>query len=278
MPTSTYSQIVPVVKHLQTLMPTSVLDVGLGNGKLGFIARDLLDVMHGEKYRQEDWTIRVDGIEVFPDYIQAHQRALYDNIHIGDAFDVIDQLGMYEVIFLGDVLEHFEKSRAEQFLEKCRQHCEKGIILCIPLSERWTQEAIYDNPYERHLSFWSVNDFAPRASEIQLGESVAGQYGIFLMRREDLDHYEARCRADRFATQGKLGDAISSLEASLGSLPPSLDSSLLLVELLVRYGDAEQALERLRETECQFPEERSLEAFGVQLVELLAAESADLEQ
>ena len=48
MPTSTYSQIPTLVGFLERLMPTSILDIGLGNGKLGYVARDLLDVMHGE--------------------------------------------------------------------------------------------------------------------------------------------------------------------------------------------------------------------------------------
>ena len=271
MPTSTYAQITAVVKYLERVMPTTVLDVGLGNGKLGFIARDLLDVMHGQRYRRDEWLVRVDGIEAFPDYVQDHQRAIYDDTYTGDAFDVIDNLGTYEVILIGDVLEHFERSRAEQFLQKCRSHCEKVIILCIPLSERWTQGAIYDNPYERHLSFWSVDDFRPRATECELHEFHLGQYGVFFIRPEDLQHYDARQRADRFATQERLGAAVSSLGASLSLLPPRLDSSLLLVELLVRYGDYGKALERLQEAERQFPEEPSLREHGVELAELVEA-------
>ena len=271
MPTSTYAQISTVVRYLETVMPTTVLDVGLGNGKLGFIVRDLLDVMHGERYRREEWQVRIDGIEAFPDYVQAHKRAIYDDIHIGDAFDVID-LGTYDVILLGDVLEHFERSRAEQFLEKCRSHCQKAIILCIPLSERWTQEDIYNNSFERHLSFWSPDDFAPRATEIQLLESTGlRQYGVFLMQRDDFAHHEARQRADEFANRGKLGDAVASLETSFGTLPPRLDNSLLLVELLVRNGEFERALGHIQNAERHFPTEQSLQVYGTQLTELVAA-------
>ena len=273
MPTSTYEQITAVVRYLERVMPMTILDVGLGNGKLGFIARDLLDVMHGQRYKRDEWLVRLDGIEAFPDYVQAHQRAIYDDIYTGDAFNVIDNLGTYEVILIGDVLEHFERSKAEQFLEKCRSHCEKAIILCIPLSERWTQGAIYDNPYERHLSFWSVDDFTPRATDCELRDFQLGQYGIFFIRREDLDHYDARQRAEKFATQERLGAAVSSLEAELSFLPPRLDSSLLLVELLVRYGDFKRALERLREAEERFPGEPSLLTHRVELSELVEAKS-----
>ena len=141
------------------------------------------------------------------------------------------------------------------------------------MSERWTQGAIYDNPYERHLSFWSVDDFTPRATDCDLRDFQLGQYGIFFIRREDLDHYDARQRAEKFATQERLGAAVSSLEAALSFLPPRLDSSLLLVELLVRYGDFKRALERLREAEERFPGEPSLLTHRVELSELVEAKS-----
>ena len=81
MPTSPFSHIVSMIRFLTRMLPSSILDIGVGNGKLGFIARDLLDVMLGERFRKEDWKVRIDGIEVFPRYIQEHQRAVYDNQH-----------------------------------------------------------------------------------------------------------------------------------------------------------------------------------------------------
>ena len=157
MPTSPYTHLTTIVEFLIATRPTSLLDIGLGNGKLGFIARDLLDVMLGErgKFKKKDWKTKIDGIEIFADYIQDHQKAIYDEIFIGNAFDVIDTLRTYDMIVLGDVLEHFEKNQARQFFGKCIAHSNKHLIVCIPLGEKWTQSAIYGNPYERHLSFWS---------------------------------------------------------------------------------------------------------------------------
>ena len=129
MPTSPYSHLSTVVEYLLAARPSSILDIGLGNGKLGFIARDLLDVMFGERYRKEDWRIQIDGIEVFANYIQDHQKAIYDEIYIGDAFDVIDTLGTYDMIVLGDVLEHFEKPKARRLLDKCAAHANDHLII-----------------------------------------------------------------------------------------------------------------------------------------------------
>ncbi len=266
MPTSTYSQIPALITFLERLMPSSILDVGLGNGKLGFIARDLLDVMHGERYRQEEWQIRIDGIEAFPDYVQAHQRAIYDDILIGDAFEVIDRVGLYDVILLGDVLEHLEKTRAEAFLDKCCAHCKQGIILSIPLSERWTQADIYGNPYERHLSFWKLEELETRVTEFRLLEFAGvGQYGTFLIRREDYLHYQARRRADTLAGEGQQATAVAALEGALDTLPPHLNTVLQLAELLVRQGAIESALHWLRVGQSHFPEEPSLRSFITKL-------------
>jgi hypothetical protein len=45
MPTSPYGHIEAFAAFLAKSRPSSILDIGLGNGKLGFVARDLLDVI-----------------------------------------------------------------------------------------------------------------------------------------------------------------------------------------------------------------------------------------
>lgn len=185
MPTSPYAHLYPIVEFLNEARPVSVLDIGLGNGKLGFIARDLLDVMLGGRHRKEDWQIKIDGIEIFAEYIQDHQKAIYDDIYLGNAFDVIDTLGTYDMIMLGDVLEHFEKKQAYQFLDKCIAHCNTHVILCIPLGENWTQPEIYGNPYEKHLSFWNFEEFEPFICKYNMFSYTPGDYGAFLIKKED---------------------------------------------------------------------------------------------
>ena len=186
MPTSPFSHITSMIRFLTKMLPSSILDIGVGNGKLGFIARDLLDVMLGERFRKEDWKVRIDGIEVFPRYIQDHQRAVYDNIYLGDAFDVIDTLGRYDMVILGDVLEHFEKKRALKFLDKCVEHSNKNLAIFIPLGKNWIQSVIYGNPYEKHLSFWDRDDFTPFVCDQELFTFPnVGLYGAFLIRKED---------------------------------------------------------------------------------------------
>jgi SAM-dependent methyltransferase len=185
MPTSPYAHLYDFMEYLNSWRPRSVLDIGLGNGKLGFIARDYLDVMIGERYHRRDWQIRLEGIEVYADYIQDHQRAIYDKIHIGDAFDAIDALDTFDVVVLGDVLEHFDKEKGWLFLDKCMTHSRMGVTLFVPLGENWKQPAIYGNPHEEHRSAWMLEEFAPMSSKHHLYNYSAGPYGAFLISKED---------------------------------------------------------------------------------------------
>lgn len=185
MPTSPYIHLQTYVDYLLETRPKSLLDVGLGNGKLGYIARDLLDVMLGECYRREEWKTRIDGIEVFPDYIQGHQREIYDAIYIGDAMEILSGLKPYDMIVVGDVLEHFHKDKAWNFLDLCMSLAEKHMILNIPLGTEWTQPEIYNNPYEKHRSFWTWEDLSPFVWKYRFFEIYPGTYSSMLIRKED---------------------------------------------------------------------------------------------
>jgi SAM-dependent methyltransferase len=190
MPTSPYGHIEAFAAFLTKSRPGSILDIGLGNGKLGFVARDLLDVMLNERYLRQHWKVRIDGIEVFGDYIQDHQRAIYDHIFIGDAFDVMDRLSTYDMVILGDVLEHFPKERALEFLDKCIAHADKNLAVFIPLGKTWKQPAIYGNPYETHRSSWFFDDFKPFSCCHALFDYSAGPYGAFLVNKDDYITYK----------------------------------------------------------------------------------------
>jgi len=185
LPTSPYVHIQIVVDYLLETRPQSVLDIGLGNGKMGFVARDLLDVMLGERYRREQWQVRIDGIEIFADYVQQHQRDIYDHIYIGDAFEIVPQLDIYDMIILGDVLEHFEKPKAWQFLDRCMSRTNHHLILNIPLGAEWEQPEIYQNPHERHRSVWTWEELTPFVWKYKLFDIYPGTYATLLIRKED---------------------------------------------------------------------------------------------
>jgi hypothetical protein len=235
MPTSTYSHIPSVVQYLGMTRPNSILDVGLGNGKMGFIARDFLDVMLGERFRREDWKIKIDGLEVFPEYVQAHQKAIYDDIFIGDAFDTIDKVGKYDMIIVGDVLEHFEKEKAWKFLDKCAEHCTGHIMLNIPLGEKWTQGDIYGNPHEAHLSFWDYAEFEPFTLEKALYEFPSiGYYGALLIKVDDFAGFRKMSgeflAVDTLIRENKLLEALHKLRDIIAVSPHQVNVAKTYME------------------------------------------------
>ncbi|MBI4847513.1 MAG: class I SAM-dependent methyltransferase [Nitrospirae bacterium] len=267
MPTSTYSHIPTMIRFFQMIKPASILDIGVGNGKMGFLARDLLDVMIGGNYKKENWGVRIDGIEVFPEYIQAHQRAIYDDIYIGDSFEVMDRVGEYDLIILGDVLEHFTKEKAWQFLDKCVKHCRQYMIINIPLGEKWTQPPMFGNSHEEHLSFWTYEEFGPFTCEKEFYHfSNIGDYGCLLVKKENYMHYRLRDNADALYFKGNKQDAVSYLKNSLPDLPPDIDSEYLLVDLLLRDRFVEEAKERLDRIIKLFPDDGQAKEYLEKLI------------
>jgi hypothetical protein len=220
MPTSPYGHIETFVQFLLHTRPASVLDVGLGNGKLGFVARDVLDVMLNARFHRAEWNVRIDGIEVFGDCIQAHQRAVYNDIHIGDAADVLDRLGAYDLILLGDVLERFPKEQGQAFLDKCAAHSARHLAVFIPLGKTWRRPAASRNPHAAQRSSWFFDEFRPFSKRLELFDYVTGPYGAFLI---DRDEYAAFQAGRRIARRHSPGGGLHPLRRRLRLTPEALD-------------------------------------------------------
>jgi len=173
---------VPIIANVaRQLRPRSVLDVGIGFGKYGFLLReytDIWDMESVEDYRRERWKTVIEGIDATPDYITPLHEYVYDRIHIGDVTELIDTLGTYDLIIMGDVLEHFEKPVGEALLDRLFQHTNQCLLLTFPPNCR-ANDSVVGNPYEAHRSAWNRNDFR-RASgaEYKLLEGRAALVAI----------------------------------------------------------------------------------------------------
>ena len=140
--------------QILALNPKSILDIGVGFGSKGMLFREYTDIWQGN-YR--NWKTRIDGIEIFEDYITPLQELIYDNIYIGDAFYFLNTLPYYDLIYMGDIIEHFDKARGKLFLEKMKARG-RNIIIATP-STVLKQGPIYGNIYEEHKSQWNPEDF-----------------------------------------------------------------------------------------------------------------------
>lgn len=164
MPTSYHGYISEVVEEVRKQKPMSVLDIGVGFGKWGHLFREYLDVMNGRVFKNE-WKVRIDGVEIFAPYIMEHQKNVYSNIYVGDILEVIDQVPHYDLVFTSDVIEHIDKEKAKELIQKIRSKC-KVFVAVVPMGKVWlnSQGALYGNDHEAHISDWYDEDFKPYAS------------------------------------------------------------------------------------------------------------------
>ena len=159
MGTSNWQNISYCVGLLRRLKPASVLDVGTGFGRWGVLCREFLDVWDGREARGL-WQTRIEGIEAFPGCLTPLHGYIYDRLHVGDAVELLPTLGAFDVVYLGDVVEHQTKDRAWQLLDEAVRHARQAAIVTIPIGEDWPQEMGWDgNTYHPHRSIWQVEDF-----------------------------------------------------------------------------------------------------------------------
>ena len=157
MPSSHFYQLNEIVELIILTKPSSILDIGIGFGKYGFLCREYLDLIGGNRNLYK-WEHRIDGIEIFPRYITPLQKKIYDNIYLGNALEILPKMvRRYDLILLIDVIEHFNFSDGQKLLHLCLR-CGKNIIISTPRIDL-PQTAVYGNSYETHRSFYRKCDF-----------------------------------------------------------------------------------------------------------------------
>lgn len=157
MPTSDYQNTSYVLNFLHKLEPGSILDVGAGFGRWGFLCRCHLDMGHSLS-SSEPHRIRVDAVEAYEGNINPMYDCIYDNTYRGDARDVVPALGSYDVIICGDMIEHLEKEDAWKLIRAMQDKAKMMLVVSLPFGE-CPQEASYGNEYEVHRAVWRPSDF-----------------------------------------------------------------------------------------------------------------------
>jgi hypothetical protein len=89
-------------------------------------------------------------VKLIPIYVRLHN--FYDEL-VNEDIRTFDISSGYDVVILGDVLEHITRDEAVVFIEKLKKHS-KCIYLTIPISY-CPQGAAQGNPFEAHKYHWS---------------------------------------------------------------------------------------------------------------------------
>lgn len=172
MPSSAPHVIGKVIDILLSIQPKSILDIGVGFGKYGVLAREYLDYENYPKFKR-----KIDCIEAFPSYITEIHKFSYNNCFIGEAFKTLKTLGFYDLILLVDILPDLDKETAEKIISESQKKSD-AVLITLP-KVCWNEKAEFNNPYEIFRSDW-------KKSELKKLIKYMGYEGIFI---PDYSHY-----------------------------------------------------------------------------------------
>ncbi len=166
MPFSQSSQISAIVRYIEKINPSSLLDVGMGMGQYGFLARinlenvNLFRIEGGKGFQRSkrEWRVRIDGIEGFRGYLTPVHEYSYNEIMIGDARQLLPKMpdNSYEMVIAVDILEHFTKEEGVEFLSQIRRIASRCVLVSTP--KLFVAQEVEANPYENHRSLWSLEE------------------------------------------------------------------------------------------------------------------------
>ena len=142
MPSSYPHTILPILQTIENLKPKSILDIGFGRGKYGFLIKEYFP------------SIKCDGLEVFENYITELQKQIYGKIFIRNALNT--EIRPYDLYLLIDIIEHWERPEVYKLLDKL---LENGNVIIATPNKFIEQGEVNGNKWETHKSFWVDMDF-----------------------------------------------------------------------------------------------------------------------
>lgn len=148
MPTSNIQNVPKIIELVQMVNPKSVLDIGSGYGKYGHLIREYCDDFNRE--------MRIDAVEVFPQYLGKTMTKPYDRIFVEDFREFDTRERHYDLVLMIDVIEHFSKFDALAVLDRAFEMADY-VLVSTPLGF-YHQGAAHGNVHETHLSGWNRND------------------------------------------------------------------------------------------------------------------------
>lgn len=188
MSTSNWQNISYNIDLVKKLDPKSILDIGVGFGRWGILFREFLEVW-GDNNFKGNWKRIIDGVEIFPEYINSYHDFFYNNIFTEDALEFVKKTERtYDLINCGDVIEHFMKPDAVEFINTCLNKS-KYLLINIPIGAKWEQGEVNNNKHEKHLSVWEVSDFKKYSNALikKFNDIELREYAVVLISKDKID-------------------------------------------------------------------------------------------
>lgn len=163
---------------------SKVLDVGPGSGNYS-------DLLHNRgEYEFYPGAalpnIEMVAVEIFPNYIDFFNlHSKYSSIIISDIYDVNwEELGWFDVVIFGDVLEHMEESRGREVIAKAVKYA-GAVIISLPIID-YPQGSSYGNEHEAHIEQYTPERIRDILSEYHMIDSYEGEIiGTYIFRSKN---------------------------------------------------------------------------------------------
>lgn len=186
MASSFVNQIPTIIYLVQKLRPSTVLDIGKGFGKYGFLIHEYGGINNTKKLDpskslKELSDIKIDAVEIDADLMLPHLSQLYSSVYFEDILKLYPQLGNYDLVLMIDIIEHIEKKGAMELLAYFLKKGSK-IIIATPIA--FFEQELYESPFEHHISHWTKKDFES-LGHLNIQYLDAG--AIYLLSNERLD-------------------------------------------------------------------------------------------
>jgi len=163
----------PFLHELLEEIPKDVealIDVGCGRGIVGAMTRI---------YRNPK---RLVGVDIFQDYIDFCKKySIYDELHCLDLRKTPLPFndGEFSVATCIETIEHLPKKRGEQLLEELHRIADTVIVSTPSSFFRQPKGHVSGNPFQAHVSKWTVDDFKKRGYDVKgVGELAAHKLAI----------------------------------------------------------------------------------------------------
>ena len=164
---SSLRHVSPIIETVLALAPHSVVDLGMGTGKYGFLLREQHDMA---RVRDEDWELRLVGVEGYGQYVGDLQRRIYDDVIVSDVRDYLAQTDeRFDVALALDILEHFTPEDGEAFLGAALDRA-RHVVILTPIAY-YTQDG-HLNGLEHHKSWWPSRALQAAAERLGADASV----------------------------------------------------------------------------------------------------------
>jgi SAM-dependent methyltransferase len=159
---SSFANQIPIIIYLiQQYRPSSILDIGKGFGKYGFLIHEFTGIDNTKRPKPEltlaqQSSTAIDAIDVNPEYSWPHIEQLYRNLKIGRIEELYLELPHYDLILMADIIEHLDKAVA---LKIVQHFVESGSIVVISTPVEFFRQDLYESDAEHHVSHWTAADF-----------------------------------------------------------------------------------------------------------------------